>query len=191
MLMAVPENAGKLHIHRFFLIERKSGKILGDHTWECPDSSLSPKRYYCYGECDGGIISIEQDGRINFKTSSIRIDKTTGTFTESWEIFPAKETDLPAPAPLSCPAEIASIQLDPNADNETYIKNQINTLVTPVHYICYSRKESLQEVNRSIYHGCRFTRIPCNSHDTAWHTFGKYPNEKEAMKAFERCRRSK
>ena len=193
LLMAAEKNPGRLHVHGFFLLERQSGKVLESNIWTCPDPSPHPRRYYCYGECDSGIVSIERNGSVNFKTASIRLGESVDMPDDpgEWEISPAVEADLPAPAPVPCPPEIASMRLDLNADNTIYIENEIKNLVAPILYVCYRTKETDPRSGRSVYHGCRFTRDTCDGYYPGWKSFGTYRSEKEAMEAFRRCRGEK
>jgi len=138
LILAHPKASSRLYPHYFFLLRKENGTVFDFQNSECPSPSPDPERYYCYGECDSGIVSIERNGQVNFKTGRISFGvPITGT----WELRPAEGADLPEPRPITCPSEIAKRNLDPNRGNEEHIDYQIETLVKPIRYICYASKK--------------------------------------------------
>ncbi|HFS82530.1 MAG TPA: hypothetical protein ENK71_01035 [Epsilonproteobacteria bacterium] len=187
LILASPRAASRLHPHYFFLLDRESGKVIDFQTSECPSSSPKPKRLYCYGECDSGIYTVENDGRINFKTDGITIGESVDAPEGTWEVKAAGDADLPKPSAVTCPVRIASMDLDPNRDNQAHIENQIKSLVKPIHYVCYRSKKRADQNHKPLYRGCRFTRDRCDNYYPGWRQFGHYGTEEEAMQAYDRC----
>ena len=188
LILAVKKKPTKLHNHSIFLVKKKSGEILDFTSFSCPDSSPNPKRFYCYGECDSGIISFEKRGEINFKTGGITVGDSPDAPEGTWRIKPKYEADLPAPVAIECPKRIASMNIAPNGDDKEYIKHEIKYLVKPMKYVCYKSKNISKSSGKTVYHGCRYTRSKCDDYYPGWKEFGHYPNEKAALKAYERCK---
>ena len=141
---------------------------------------------YCYGECDSGIVSIEKNKAVNFKTESI----TLGEPMNMWEIQPANEADMSMPQEVSCPESIEKMQLSAYEQNSAYIDEMVESLDKPIMYVCYTSKNIIKSSGKATYHGCRFTRSKCDDYAPGWKHFGKYGSEKKTLQAFERCKNS-
>jgi hypothetical protein len=181
--------ASRSHIHTVTLMDKKKNIILDTQYFQCPDRASRPDRYYCYGECDGGIIGIERDGRIHFKTDRISIGETIDDPRGMWSIYPLNDPDLPRPESIPCPDDIATSDLDLNRDNPAAVDSDIAQLVRPMRYVCYHSKRNSSDRKHPVYQGCRMTRGSC---DGFMHLkrFGYYPTEAEAKKALIRCQQS-
>ncbi len=190
VVLAIKKKPTRLHNHYIFLIKKSNGKILGYKTFSCPDKSLTAKRFYCYGACDGGIISFEENREINFKTHGINIGDSPDAPEGFWEIKSKYEADMPTPRQVKCPDKIASMNISPNENNKKYIESEVKYFDKPVKYVCYRSKSISKSSKKAVYHGCRYTKGECNSYYPGWKKFGYYPDEQAAMKAFERCRNS-
>lgn len=186
LILAISKKPTKLHNHYIFLVRKKDGKILEFQSFHCPNSSPNPKRFYCYGERDSGIISFEAKNEINFKTDGITMGDSPDALEGIWKIKPKYEADLPAPVKIECPKKIASMNLAPRY-NKYYIKSILN-FVKPIKYVCYKSKTISKSSGKTLYHGCRYSRIKCDEYHPGWKKFGHYPNEQMALKAYERCK---
>ena len=188
LILAISKHPTRLHNHYIFLIKKASGDELDYTPFECPDKSLNPKYFYCYAESDNGIISFERDNRINFKTASIGVGDSPDSPKGTWEIRPKYEADLPAPKSIKCPTQIASQNINLNANNKKYIDSEVKYFSKNIlSYVCYASKVILKS-RKAIYKGCRFTKDKCDSY--GWKSFGHYLSEEETLKAFERCKKS-
>ncbi len=189
LILAISKHPTRLHNHYIFLIKKLNSHILNYTPFSCPDKSLNPKRFYCYGESDNGIISFERDNRINFKTGGIGVGDSPDDPIGTWEIKPRYEADLPIPKSIKCPSNISSKNITPNANNRQYIDSEVKYFSKyKIRYICYSSKTIKN--GKVIYHGCRYMKDKCDSYYPGFKSFGYYPSEEEAMKAFDRCRKS-
>ncbi len=185
LLLVASKKETKGHERHLFLLDKKGKKIENSYH-SCPSKKLHPDRLYCYGECDSGIFSIEPDKSINFKTKDITLGDE-----DLWNVEPKNSADLPKPIKVTCPQSVESMDMIPKSDTKAYkegIRTAYEHLEKPARYVCYTSKKMIGDTMH--YRGCRYTRESCDNYYGNMKHFGKYATQKEALRAFERCKTS-
>ena len=184
LLLVASKKETRGHERHLFLLDSHGGEIA--YTYHsCPSRKLHPDILYCYGEDDSGIFSIEPNKSINFKTQGV----TLGEVENFWDIKPKDDANLPKPAKVTCPQSVESTDMIPDSNSKEYkvgIRTAYEHLEEPARYVCYTSKKMIGDT--MYYRGCRYTRDSCDNYYGDMKHFGKYATQKEALRAFERCK---
>jgi len=145
-----------------------------EYSFDCMPKENKPESYECVGDCDSGRMHI----RVEDESLYVNVKYARMANTPDDPIIhkiESKQNKFTIAHRTVCP-KLHTFK----SKQETHLP-----------YVCYNWKE--QEDNdgtkKTLYHGCTRHHKICKSIETKH--FGKYPNDHESYKAFQRCKNSK
>ena len=143
----------------------------GSFDYYCTEKNKGSNHYKCFGDDDSGKMDIHlDDGGLEVNVKFATMANTTDD-PVIHKIKSKKNTFTPAYKTV-CPK--------PNIFQSAKEKH--------LPFVCYNYKEDKPDKHKTVYTGCtRYNKI-CKSIGSKH--FGKYPNDHESYKAFQRCKNS-